>query len=121
MILARHICFLVHEADVTPMRYYLKITYKEGVRSKGHIKSDRVFGEIHFKSQLLRLYDKIALRGYGAIKIAVRVGEFAEQNPTTCSLFSLKEAMIDAKKSEAIYHLRKKYGIDILKSASELL
>lgn len=121
LIMCRNIVYMVKELNVNPTTYYLKINYESGVKVKDSISIQRIFSEKLFKSIMIETYEKIARKNYGAIKISVNVSNFIEQNKKTYSMLDLDEDMKQEKLTNDIQKLRQKFGLDIIKSANELI
>jgi len=120
IIMARHITYLVMEIDVNPTTYYLKINYEHKVKVKRRETVNRFFNERLFKKILSEMYDNIKLSHKGAIKITVNVSNFTSYHHKIFSLFNYDEDMKERKLSMQIHKIRKNFGLDILKSGSEL-
>lgn len=120
MIMARHIVYMVMAIEVNPTSYYLKVGYEYGVRSKKTLTVDRLFSEKLFKSMLSKMYEEIAHRDKGAIKLTLNVSNFSSQHNKTLSLMALNEDISKQKLSQEIQVLRERFGLDIIKTADEL-
>ncbi|MCF6244120.1 MAG: DNA polymerase IV [Sulfurovum sp.] len=119
LIMARHIVYMVFSINVNPTTYYLKINYEYGIKQKQSITVNRVFSEKLFKSMLVEIYNQIVL-DRGAIKISLNVSNFTSQHKKTLSLMHLDEDTHENNLSKEIQHLRDSFGLDIIKTASEL-
>lgn len=121
IILARYLSFLVRKSDVNPLSYHLKIKYEYNLKAKDYINVNRIFNERDFKISMVELLNKIDNhKNHGVVQIALTVSNFAKKNEYTYNLFEFEE---DLKKKELftkVQKLRDKFGIDIIKSASEL-
>ncbi len=120
MIMARHIVYMVMAIEVNPTRYYLKIGYEYGEKSKKTLTIDRIFSEKLFKSMLSQMYEEIVQRHKGAIKLTVNVSNFSSQHKKTLSLLALDEDLLEQKLSQEMQILRERFGLDIIKTADEL-
>ena len=120
MIMARHIIYMVMDIEVNPTSYYLKIGYKNGVRVKKTLRVERVFSERLFKSMLSIIYDEIAQRNNGAIKLTLSVTNFSSANLKTLSLIDFKEDVREKDLHRNIHKLRTRFGLDIIKTGNEL-
>ena len=120
MIMARHIIYMVMAIEVNPTTYYLKIGYKNGVRAKRSLRVERVFSERLFKSMLSKMYDEIVQRDNGAIKLTLSVSNFSSHNLKTLSLIDFDQDRRDKQLHQNIHALRKRFGLDIIKTGNEL-
>ena len=58
MILCRYLCFLVKKENVNPLTYAIKIRYEYRIKSKDYINVNRIFNEIDFKNEMVKLFEK---------------------------------------------------------------
>lgn len=120
MIMARHIIYMVMDIEVNPTSYYLKVGYEYGVKVKKTLTIDRMFSEKLFKSMLSQMYEEIVHTNKGAIKLTLSVSNFSAQNKKTLSLMDFDEDKHENKLSKEIQNLRKRFGLDIIKTGDEL-
>ncbi|SFV52425.1 DNA polymerase IV [hydrothermal vent metagenome] len=120
MIMARHITYLVMQIEVNPTTYYLKVNYEYGIKAKKSETVNRVFSEHLFKQVLARMYDEMKLTAKGAVKISVNVSNFTSQRHKTLSLLEFDGDLHERKLSREIQKLRRRFGLDILKTGNEL-
>jgi len=120
MIMARHIVYMVMEIEVNPTTYYLKINYEYGVKVKRSETINRVFSEALFKRTISQMYEEIAFPSKGAVKLSLSVSNFTAQQHKTLSLLELNVDLEDQKLSREIQDLRKRFGLDIVKTGNEL-
>jgi DNA polymerase-4 len=120
MIMARHIIYMVMSIEVNPTSYYLKIGYEYGERVKKTLRVERVFSERLFKSMLSNMYDEIAQRNKGAIKLTVSVSNFSSLNLKTLSLIDFDNDSKEKHLHLNIHALRIRFGLDIIKTGNEL-
>lgn len=120
MIMARHITYIVMSIEVNPTTFYLKINYEYGTKVKKSETVNRVFSEHLLKLILLQMYEEIVIPAKGAVKLTLNVSNFTSQHQKTLSLLDLDEDLDEKRLGEEIHKLREKYGLDILKSGSEL-
>lgn len=119
MIMARHIVYMVLDIEVNPTTYYLKINYEYGIKKKQSITVDRLFSEKLFKTTLSNMFDEMVLQK-GAIKLSLNVSNFTSSHRKTLSLLDLDEDMQEKALSQDIQNLRKRFGLDIIKTGDEL-
>jgi DNA polymerase-4 len=120
VIMARHIIYLVYKQQVNPTTYYLSIHYQYGIKKKCSRTLHRIFSEALFKSEIITMYNEIAFKNSGAIKLTINVSNFTQQQHETMSLFDFEADKEQAKLSHNIQSLRDRFGIDIVKSGVEL-
>ncbi len=121
MVMARHISYMVSRLGVNPTIYYLKIAYEYGVKRKESVRVDRLFSENLFKRYLRDIFFRIDQPTLRVVKISLGVSGFTSVNPRVLSLMEIERDMKMQKIDRYVHSLREKFGIDILKSASELL
>ena len=120
MIMARHIIYMVMAIEVNPTSYYLKIGYEYGVRAKKRVTVDRVFSERVFKSVLSDMYEEIVHLNKGAIKLTLSVSNFSSHNLKTLSLIDFENDIREKHLHQNIHELRRRFGLDIVKTGNEL-
>jgi DNA polymerase-4 len=120
MIMARHVAYIVSSIGVNPSSIYLKIKYEHNQRVKSTKTINRIFSESVLKHELGVMYDEIALRYMGAIKLSVSVSNFIEYQHKTLSLLDIHSDRLNQKIDKSLYMLREKFGLDIIKTANEL-
>jgi DNA polymerase IV len=120
MIMARHIIYMVMAIEVNPTIYYLKIGYEYGIRAKKTLRVDRVFSERVFKSMLSVMYDEIAQSNKGAIKLTLNVSNFSSLQRRTLSLIDFDKDIKEKHLHQNIHELRRRFGLDIIKTGNEL-
>ncbi len=120
MIMARHIVYIALSIDANPTTYYLKIDYEYGVKVKQSRSVDRFFSESLFKAELAQMYDEIAQPGAAALKLSLSVSNFTGNNLKTLSLLHLEEDQRRLRLTRDLHSLREQFGLDIIKSGSEL-
>jgi DNA polymerase-4 len=119
MIMARHIVYMVMAIEVNPTTFYLKVNYEYGVRVKKSETVNRLFSEQLFKNELLKMYSKIAIHSKGAVKLSVNVSNFTMHHQKTLSLLDHEEDSKENSLSQEIQKLRKRFGLDIVKTGNE--
>ncbi|HEY9189698.1 MAG TPA: DNA polymerase IV [Sulfurovum sp.] len=120
MIMARHIIYMVMAIEVNPTSYYLRVGYAYGTRVKKTCTVDRVFSETLFKATLSEMYEEIAEAGKGAIKLTLSVSNFSSGSFKTLSLIEFNDDSKAKQLHKNIHELRKRFGLDIIKTGNEL-
>lgn len=121
MILSRYLCFLVKKANVNPLTYSIKIKYEYKVKSKNYINVNRIFNETDFKEAMANLFLESDIHPkHGVIQLNITVSNFAKVNEYTYNLFEYEGDLKKRELTNQMQKLRAKFGVDIIKSASEL-
>lgn len=120
MIMARHIIYMVMAIEANPTSYYLKVGYEYGVKAKKTCTVDRVFSETLFKSVLSEMYQEIVQENKGALKLTLSVSNFSSGMLKTLSLIDFDHDSKDKQLDTNIHLLRTRFGLDIIKTGSEL-
>ncbi len=120
MIMARHIVYIAISIEANPTTYYLKIDYEYGVKVKQSRTLDRLFSETLFKIELAQMYDIIAQPEAAALKLSLSVSNFTSNHLRTLSLLHLEEDQKRLRLTKDLQSLRERFGLDIIKSGSEL-
>ncbi|RXJ60927.1 Y-family DNA polymerase [Candidatus Marinarcus aquaticus] len=121
VILCRYLSFLVLKQGVNPQTFYLKIRYEFRSKSKNTVSTNRLFSEAYFKEEMLKLFDITDNHTtHRVVQLNIAVSNFNEQNPKSFNLFEYENDLQQAKLNKGIQELRSKFGIDIIKNASEL-
>ena len=121
IILSRYLCFLVKKAEVNPLTYAIRIKYESGLKAKDYINVNRVFNESDFKANMKELFFKNDThKSHGVVQLNLTVSNFSNSKAFTYNIFEYEEDIKKRELSNKIQELRSKYGIDIIKTASEL-
>ena len=121
MILCRYLCFLVKKANVNPLTYAILIRYEYKVKSKNYINVNRIFNEMDFKNEMVKLFESTDNhKTHGIIQLNITVSNFAKVNEYTYNLFEYENDTKKRALTNQMQKLRNKYGIDIIKSGFEI-
>jgi len=121
VILCRYLCFLVKKEGVNPLTYAIKIRYEYKIKSKDYINVNRIFNEMDFKSEMVKLFESTDNhKTHGVIQLYITVFNFAKPNDYTYNLFEYETDIKKLALTNQMQKLRVKYGIDIVKSAIEI-
>jgi DNA polymerase-4 len=121
IILCRHLSFIAYKGNYNPTSYGLKVKYQYGESSNDTINTNREFSEQNFKQEITALFPKVDKHPSHAITfLNVSLGSFQSNSQKTFDLFSYEEDNKLAKLSNSMQALRDKFGVDIIKSGSEL-
>lgn len=121
MILCRYLCFLVKKENVNPLTYAVKIRYEYRIKSKDYINVNRIFNEMDFKNEMVKLFEKTDNhKTHGVIQLNITVLNFAKINEYTYNLFEYENDVKKRALTNQMQKLRVKYGVDIVKSGFEI-
>lgn len=121
MILCRYLCFLVKKENVNPLTYAIKIRYEYKIKSKDYINVNRIFNEMDFKNEMVKLFEKTDNhKTHGVIQLNITVLNFAKINEYTYNLFEYENDVKKRALTNQMQKLRVKYGVDIVKSGFEI-
>jgi DNA polymerase-4 len=121
VILCRHLSFIAHKGKHTPSTYSLNIKYQYGGKVKDHINVNRPYNEQYFKNIIVELFERIDTHpSHAIVQVNISLSNFQETNPTTFDLFSYEKDEKQSKLTDSMQKLRDKFGVDIIKSGSEL-
>ncbi len=121
LILSRYLCFVVKKADKNPLSYAIKIKYESNLKAKDFINVNRIFNEEDFKKSMIDLFKKNDTHhNHGVIQLNLTVYNFSNPNEYTYNIFEYESDIKKRELSNKIQILRQKYGVDIIKSASEI-
>ena len=121
MILCRYLCFLVKKENVNPLTYAIKIRYEYRIKSKDYINVNRIFNEMYFKNEMVKLFEQTDNhKTHGIIQLNITVSNFAKINDYTYNLFEYEADIKKRALTNQMQKLRSKYGIDIIKSGFEI-
>lgn len=120
-ILSRHLSFTVQKYGFTPTTFNLTVRYEFDAKSSGSIKSNRLFSEKRFISEMMELFGKIDTYPTFFVKaLSISVGGFMHQTKKPSSLLSLQEDKAIERFDQGLHKIRSKYGLDMLKWGNEI-
>jgi DNA polymerase-4 len=115
-ILCRYLAFLVTKKRLNPTFYYLKIRYKNGKKSKAHVKIHRIFNEILLKEIMSVLFYRADVEDEYIVSIGLVCAKFKKES----NLFDFEIDKKMEKLNGAIQKIRNKYGISSILGANEI-
>ena len=123
IILARYLSYTITKLKLNPTTFYFKIRYEYGLKNSQSITENRLFNEKFLidlsKSMILKLDNRL---NYKIHYIAISASNFAsDHNIKTFCLIDYKKDLKYKALNENLLKVRDKYGIDIVKYASEEL
>jgi len=120
-ILCRYLSFLIIKANVNPQTLSLQIRYEFNLKSKNYMNTNRLFNERYLKDSMKTLFEENDIhRTHSVIQINISVSNFLENRQNSLNLFEYENDLKQSALSNQIQKLRSKFGIDIIKNASEL-
>lgn len=121
LILSRYLCFIVKKNEVNPLTYAIKIKYESNLKSKNYINVNRIFNESDFKATMKKLFiQNDTHASHGVIQLNLTVSNFSNEKEFTYNIFEYENDLKKRELSNKLQYLRNKYGVDIIKTASEL-
>ena len=120
-ILARYLSHTIVKLKLNPTTFYFKIRYEYGVKNSQSISENRLFNErflIDLAKDMIRKLDKHP--GYKIHYIAISASNFSDiHNQKTFSLLDYDKDIKLASLNNQLAKIRDKYGVDIIRYASE--
>jgi len=121
VILCRHLSFLCFKENKNPTSYSLHIKYHYNSEEKASKITNRLFSELILREEVLKLLDKIDKHPkYEVVQVGINLSNFLEKKSTTLDLLNYTKDQERAKFSKSLQELRERFGVDIIKNASEL-
>ncbi|MCT7523316.1 DNA polymerase IV [Aliarcobacter cryaerophilus] len=123
MILARYLSYTITKLNLNPTTFYFKIRYEYGIKNSQSITENRLFNEKFLIDLAKLMIKKLDTRlNYKIHYIAISASNFAsDHNIKTFCLIDYKKDLKYKALNENLLKVRDKYGIDIVKYASEEL
>ena len=120
-ILSRHLNFAILKLDVIPTVFNLTISYEMGQSSHKNISISEIFTEKKFNNLMLKLFDEAdTQKRLHLIRISINCSSFTRDSKKELSLIGFNEQKNMKILTDETQKMREKYGIDILKWATEL-
>jgi len=120
IILARHLVYLIAKENYHPTTLHLSIRY-EYAKSKKQITFNRLFNEVFFINTVISLFKELDIYPYSkVIRLSLSLRNFKNIQKEPYSLFEYEKDRKREKLLKNSTQLRSKYGIDILRIASEI-
>jgi len=121
IILSRYLCFIVKKSDVNPLTYAIKIKYESNTKSKNYVNVNRIFNESDFKAKMKTLFLENDIHPtHSVVQLNLTVSNFSKPKEFTYNIFEYEEDIKKRELTNKLQSLRDKYGVDIIKTASEL-
>jgi DNA polymerase-4 len=120
-ILIRHLSYAIYKLNVIPTTFQLEIRYEGGIKSHTNLSQAKRFSEKRFDTMFLAMLKKADIHPcHRVIRLSLSCGSFTKDSKKELSLIGFKEEENMCKLSESSNRLREKYGLNIIKFASEL-
>ncbi len=122
LILCRHLAQLVIKIDAEPKTIFLGIKYEFGQKSKRSMSEDFIFSELALRRRILKMLKKVDIYPSLAVtRLAINCSNFKRGTSSSGSLFEYRRALKEQSLWKHTAKVRKKYGIDTIRSAIEML
>lgn len=121
MILARYLSHTIQKLKLNPTTFYFKIRYEYGLKNTQSITCNRFFNEKFLVDLAIETISKLDNHlGYKIHYIAISASNFSTKyRPKTFSLLDLEQDIKSANLSAQMLKIRDRYGVDIIRYASE--
>jgi len=120
-VLARHLSFALLKLEVIPTVFHLSISYEMNQRSHKNLSLSEIFTEKKFNSLVLNLFNEADIhKRLHIIRLSINCSSFTRDSKKELSLIGFEDEKKMRILTEQTQILREKYGIDVLKWASEL-
>ncbi|OCL92467.1 DNA polymerase IV [Aliarcobacter thereius] len=123
VILARYLSYTISKLKLNPTTFYFKIRYEYGVKNHQSISENRLFNEKFLIDLALKMFQKLDTRkNYKIHYLAISASNFAtNHNIKTFSVIEYEKDLKFKALNENLIKVRDKYGVDIIRYASEEL
>ena len=120
-VLVRHLSYAITKLGVTPTLYHLSIAYEMNQKSHQNISIAEIFTERKFDKICMNLFhDADVHKRLCVIRLSISCGSFTRDSKKELSLIGFEEERKFHKLTTTLNDLRQKYGLDMLKYASEM-
>ena len=120
-ILARHLSFAIFKLKVIPTVFHLSIHYEMNQKSHKNISLAESFTEQKFDALCLRMFFEADIhKRLHVIRLSIYCSSFTRDSKKELSLIGFAEEEKMRILTDSTQNLRSKYGIGIIKFASEL-
>lgn len=122
IILCRHLAHLVGKIDAHPRTLFLGLKYQFGQRAKRSVTETFLFSELALRRRVLRLFDELDIYPTLAIvRLSIHCGNFAPHPATEGNILEYDKERKAQKLWSQTALLRQKYGIDTIRTATEMM
>ncbi len=121
IILSRHLSHAVMRLGALPTTYHVGIRYELSQHSSANITEHRLFNEFWFRELSLSLFYKAdSYKNLKVIRLSLSCSHFTCNSRRSLSLIDFDADLSHHKLSQMLKILRDRYGLDILRFASEI-
>lgn len=122
IILCRHLAQLVIKIDAAPGTIFLGIKYQFGQKSKRSVSEKFIFSELALRRRILKLFETIDIYpSLAVIRLSISCSNFQNGASVSGSLFEHERALKERNLWRYTAKVRRKYGIDAIRSGIEML
>jgi DNA polymerase-4 len=112
--------FLAFKGKHNPLTFSLNIKYLYGSKVADSINTNRLFNEQNFKNTMVELFDKIDIhRSHDIVQVNLGLSNFEETKYVTMDMINYEDDKKQLKITNSMQKLRDKFGVDIIKNATE--
>lgn len=120
-ILARHLSFAINKLKVIPTVFHLSIAYEMKQKSHANISLAELFTEKKFDNLCIELFLQAdSYKRLHVIRLSIHCSSFTKHSKKELSLISFAQDQKMYALTHSTQQIRQKYGIDLIKFASEL-
>ena len=120
-ILSRYLSYAILKLNVIPTLFHLSISYEMNQKSHKHISLAEVFTDKKFDSLCQKLLQDADIhKRLHIIRLSINCSNFTKDSKKELSLLNFHEDQKMKILTQKAHKIREKYGIDMLKWASEL-
>ena len=120
-ILCRHLSFIAHKGNHNPLTFALNIKYQYGLKVQDSINTNRLFSEQNLKDTILDIFDNIDIHLTHYIsQININLSNFKETKLVTLDILNYNDDKKQSSITKSMQKLRDKFGVDIIKNATEI-
>ncbi|WP_456402351.1 DNA polymerase Y family protein [Hydrogenimonas sp.] len=122
IILCRHLAQLVARIDARPRTIFLGIKYQFGQKSRRSVTDPFIFSELSLRRRILSLFKRLdTYPGLAIVRLGIGCSGFETVPTTRGSLFDCEADLKEQRLWKQSAKMRRKYGIDIIRNAVEML
>ena len=120
-ILARHLSYAIFKLQVIPTVFHLSIAYEMNQKSHKNISLAEIFTEKKFDTLCMKLFSQADIhKRLHVIRLSINCSSFTRDSKKELSLIGFDDEKKMKQLSDTTQLMREKYGIDVLKFASEM-
>jgi len=121
-ILCRHLAHLIIKIDAQPKTVYLGIKYQFGQKAKRNTTVTFNFSEWSLRRHILELFEEIDIyKSLSIIRLSINCSNLEKKPTTRGSIFEYEKELKEKRLCEQSAKIRQKYGVDMIKTAVEII